>query len=430
MDTFAEVMTWLKNHRPFGIKPGLQRVEHLLEALGNPERRLLSVHIGGTNGKGSTLTYVQSMLQASGLRVGTFTSPYIIQFEERISVNGTPIPQEDFISAARAVAPHAAALEKTEWGPPTEFEILTVIANWYFAKVAVPDIVIWEVGLGGRLDSTNVIQPTLSVITNVGKDHMHILGSEITDIAKEKAGIIKPAVPVITACRNPEASAIIHTRAVEMHAPYYAFQEHFELLDGSMDKDGGTFSVRTPFHRYKDLRVFLRGEHQLENGALAVMIADYLRVYRSFPIDKQSLAEGLAKAFWPGRLEKLQESPLVLMDGAHNPEGVERLARYLAKVYPDRALHLLTAFTVEKEPSAMFAPILSLDPASFIMTRFSHPRAADPAQVSLAGEAFSDWKKGYNELLKRAGANDVIVLAGSLYFISEVRRHFLAGKKV
>lgn len=425
MDTFAEVMAWLKNHRPFGIKPGLERVEHLLEALGHPERRLLSVHIGGTNGKGSTLTYVQSILQASGFRVGTFTSPYIIQFEERISVNGTPIPQEDFISAARAVAPHAASLEKTEWGPPTEFEILTVIANWYFAKIAVPDIVLWEVGLGGRLDSTNVIQPILSAITNVGKDHMHILGSEITDIAKEKAGIIKPAVPVITASRDSEASAVIRTRAGEMHAPYYAFHEHFELIDGSMEEDGGTFSVGTPFHRYKDLRIFLRGEHQLENGALAVMIADYLRVYRSFPIDEQSLAEGLANAYWPGRLEKMQKSPLVLMDGAHNPEGVERLARYLAEVYPDRKLHILTAFTVEKDPSTMFAPLLSLHPESFIMTTFSHPRATDPAQVSLDAEVFYDWKNGYRELTRRASANDVILFAGSLYFISEVRRNFL-----
>ncbi|QQK77121.1 bifunctional folylpolyglutamate synthase/dihydrofolate synthase [Salicibibacter cibarius] len=431
MDTFDEVLTWLKSHRPFGIKPGLERVEHLLAALDHPERRLLSVHIGGTNGKGSTLTYVQSILQASGLTVGTFTSPYIIQFEERISVNGTPIPREDFISAARAVRPHAVALENTEWGPPTEFEILTVIANWYFAKIAVPDIVLWEVGLGGRLDSTNVIQPMLSAITNVGKDHMHILGSEITDIAKEKAGIIKPAVPMITACQDPEASTIIRARAVEMRAPYYALREHFELIDGSMDEDGGTFSVRTPFHCYQNLRVFLRGEHQLKNGALAVMIADYLRVYRSFPIDEQLLAEGLAKAFWPGRLEKVQASPLVLMDGAHNPEGIEHLARYLAEVYPDRTLHILTAFTKEKDPSTLFAPLLSLAPASFITTTFSHPRAADPRHVSPDTEVFDDWEKGYNELIKRAKANDIIVFAGSLYFISDVRQNFYeknAGK--
>ncbi|QQK80942.1 bifunctional folylpolyglutamate synthase/dihydrofolate synthase [Salicibibacter cibi] len=428
MDTFDEVLTWLKSHRPFGIKPGLERVEHLLAALDHPERRLLSVHIGGTNGKGSTLTYVQSILQTSGLKVGTFTSPYIIQFEERISVNGTPIPQEDFISAARAVAPHALALEKTEWGPPTEFEILTVIANWYFAKISVPDIVLWEVGLGGRLDSTNVIQPILSAITNVGKDHMHILGSEIADIAKEKAGIIKSAVPIITASKDPEASTIIRARAKEMRAPYYAFQEQYEMLGSSMDEDGGTFSVRTPFHCYKNLHVFLRGEHQLKNGALAVMIADYLRVYLSLPIDEQSLAEGLAKAFWPGRLEKVQASPSVLMDGAHNPEGIEHLARFLIKMYPDRTLHILTAFTQEKDPSTLFAPLLSLDPANFIMTSFSHPRAADPTQVSLDAEVFSDWKKGHHELIKRASANDIIVFAGSLYFISEVRQNFF-GKK-
>ncbi|SDI58439.1 bifunctional folylpolyglutamate synthase/dihydrofolate synthase [Natribacillus halophilus] len=425
METYADVMTWLQAHRTFGIKPGLKRVEYLLAALENPERRLLSIHIAGTNGKGSTLAYVRAILQESGLEVGTFTSPYIVQFEERVSVNGTPIHREDFVSAARVVAPHARALADTEWGPPTEFELLTVIAMWHFAKVAVPDIVIWEVGLGGRLDATNVIQPILTAMTNIGMDHMHILGSDLQAIAGEKAGIMKPAVPVITASQKSEAAEVIRVHAREKRAPYYALDDHFEITAGQIAEDGGTLSVRTPFHHYHDLYVSLRGQHQLENGAVAVMIADYLRVYRSFPIDEASVQNGLAQAYWPGRLEMLHTTPPVLVDGAHNPEGIARLARFLEEMYADKDIHILTAVTEEKDSAVMFEPLLALQPKSFAISTFAHPRAADPNHSPLNAEIFMDWKEGYDELLRRVNVTGIIVITGSLFFISEVRAHLL-----
>ncbi|MBB6448343.1 dihydrofolate synthase/folylpolyglutamate synthase [Geomicrobium halophilum] len=424
METYEEVMSWLKGAQAFGLKPGLNRMEYILSALHHPERRLPSIHIGGTNGKGSTIAYLRSILGESGLNVGTFTSPYVVEFEERISVNGIPIHQDDLISAANAIAPHAEALAKTEWGAPTEFELLTAMAIWHFAKVALPDIVIWEVGLGGRLDATNVVHPLLAAITNVGRDHMHILGSEITEIASEKAGIIKQEVPVITTCQNPEAKTVIREQSLAKSAPFYALNDHFEVINGHTSTDGGTFTMRTPFRCYEDLHVALRGEHQLENGALAVMIAEYLRDSCSFSIDDTSIKTGLERAFWPGRLEKVQDSPPVFLDGAHNPEGIERLAHFLSRLDSEPSIHILTAVTKEKEVRGMFDPLFSLNPESFILSSFDHPRSADPAQLPLKAEVFHSWKEGLHELLRRAAPSDVIVITGSLFLISEVRSQF------
>ncbi|WP_052366146.1 folylpolyglutamate synthase/dihydrofolate synthase family protein [Geomicrobium sp. JCM 19055] len=214
MNNFSEAMAWLLSHRNYGIKPGLERIEAVLEHLGHPERAINSIHIGGTNGKGSTVTYVRQIMQQAGYNVGTFTSPYVVQFEERISINGTPISEEEFKVAATSVR---EALERVNhpYGPATEFEILTLIAMVHFANGKELDLVIFEVGLGGRLDSTNVIHPLVSAITNVGQDHMHILGNTIEDIAFEKAGIIKQNVPIVTTVANDEALRVIRRIAQE-----------------------------------------------------------------------------------------------------------------------------------------------------------------------------------------------------------------------
>src|SRR3954469_23771105 len=207
--TYSEALEWIHARLRLGIKPGLKRMEWMMAKLANPERELKAVHIGGTNGKGSTVTFLQSILEAAGYSVGTFTSPYIEQFNERISVNGKPISDKEILDLTNVIRPLADELEETELGGPTEFEVITAMSFYYFANVNQVDIVLYEVGLGGRFDSTNIIQPIASVITNIGLDHTNILGHTYEEIAFEKAGIIKEGTPTFTAVKNKNAIRVI-----------------------------------------------------------------------------------------------------------------------------------------------------------------------------------------------------------------------------
>ncbi|KHF29707.1 Folylpolyglutamate synthase [Anoxybacillus sp. BCO1] len=219
--TCKEAVDWIHSRLSFGVKPGLKRMEWMMEKLGHPQRRIKAIHVGGTNGKGSTVCFLRHILQEAGYRVGTFTSPYVEQFNERISINGQPICDVDLMKLVQFIQPLAEELEQTELGGPTEFEVITAMALYYFGKMNVQDVVIFEVGLGGRLDSTNVIYPLLSVITNVGYDHIHILGNTLEQIAFEKAGIIKAGIPVVTAIDQPEAVRVVEEKAVSVRSKVY-----------------------------------------------------------------------------------------------------------------------------------------------------------------------------------------------------------------
>ncbi len=227
MQSGKEVIEWIHSLLPFGVKPGLKRMEWMLSRLDNPEQEVKAVHVAGTNGKGSTISFMRHVLEASGYQVGTFTSPYIERFEERISLNGSPIEEEALVYCAKKVRPLVDELAETELGTPTEFEVITVIGFEYFARIAKPDIVLLEVGLGGRFDSTNVIQPILSVITSIGHDHMHILGETIEEIAAEKAGIIKDSIPVISGVREAKACTVIEEIAKKKNAVMYQLDRDF-----------------------------------------------------------------------------------------------------------------------------------------------------------------------------------------------------------
>lgn len=426
LTTYDETIQWIHSLLSHGMKPGLKRVEWMLGELGHPERRLRSLHIGGTNGKGSTVSFLRHMMQEGGYRVGTFTSPYIVRFNERISVNGEEISDSDLMDAAGRVKPLVEDLQDSKLGSPSEFEVITVMAMLYFAEVAVPDYVLFEVGLGGRLDSTNVIHPLLSVITNVGLDHTEILGNRIEQIAWEKAGIIKSGTAVMTAAEKPEALDVIRKKCTEKNAKLYAFNESFSYEHHGPVPSGELFDYDSPFTARKNLLIGMKGFHQIQNASVALMAIDYLKQYYALVLDEDDIYKGLKKANWPGRFEQISQSPLIILDGAHNPEGVQSLAQTLQRHYRDKEIHIMFAALKDKNINGMLKPLYGIA-AKITFTSFPFERAASAEslfeQSDFPGKAAEiDWKKALRYTLeKEDDQTTVYIITGSLYFISEVR---------
>jgi dihydrofolate synthase/folylpolyglutamate synthase len=424
--TYEEALEWIHGRLRLGIKPGLKRMEWLMDKLGHPERCIRAVHIAGTNGKGSTVSYLRHILQAAGYSVGTFTSPYVEQFNERISVNGKPIRDQEIVELVQVIKPLAEELEQTELGAPTEFEVITAMMFYYFGKKNIQDIVLIEAGLGGRFDSTNVIYPLLSVITNIGYDHMNILGETLDKIAFEKAGIMKSGVPLITGVKQPEAWAVISEKAASLKAKTYRLGEDFLIVQHESVDDGERFSLETPFSQYPDLKITMFGAHQAQNAALAVMAAEYLRMCYSLLIEKEHIYEGLEKAKWIGRFEQVSKKPLIIIDGAHNKEGIHSLVDTVRSHYPDKDVHVLFAALADK-PLDQMIPQLAEIAKTMTFTSFDFPRAASARQLAeLCGHpckaVTDDWKGWIKEKKKQKRSDDLFLITGSLYFIAEVRK--------
>ncbi|OUM89563.1 bifunctional folylpolyglutamate synthase/dihydrofolate synthase [Parageobacillus thermoglucosidasius] len=427
--TYKEALAWIHGRLRLGIKPGLERMEWMMEKLGHPERRVRAIHVAGTNGKGSTVSYLRHILQAAGYSVGTFTSPYVEKFNERISVNGRPIRDKEIVELVRAIQPLAEELETTELGAPTEFEVITAMMFYYFGKKNIQDVVIIEAGLGGRFDSTNVIYPILSIITNIGYDHMNILGETLEKIALEKAGIIKSGVPVITAVNQPEAWAVIAGKATSLKAKTYRLGEDFSIVQHEANEDGERFSVETVFSQYPDLNITMFGAHQVQNAAVAVMAADYLRMCYSFLIEKEHIYEGLEKAKWIGRFERISNKPLIIIDGAHNAEGIRSLVDTVRLHYPNKDVHVLFAALTDKPLEQMIPPLAGIA-KTITFTSFNFPRAASAEQLAALCDhpdkaCITDWERWLKEKRKQKRSDDLFLITGSLYFIAEVRKLLL-----
>lgn len=422
---YDEALSWIHSRLRLGMKPGLMRMEWMLEKLGNPERVIKTVHIGGTNGKGSTVTYLRSILQEGGFMVGTFTSPYIEHFNERISINGVPVSDEDLVKCANKIKPLADQLDNTELGGPTEFEIITAIALYYFAKIKPVDLVIFEVGLGGRFDSTNVIYPLVSVITNIGLDHVKILGETHEEIAFEKAGIIKNGVPAVTAVEQPAAFEVIKTKAAEKKSSLYRLGDHFSVDERVSLVKGERFSVSTLFGHYKNLEISMIGKHQVDNAAVALMAAELLKRYYSFPLEESHIRTGFLKAYWPGRFEIISEKPLVILDGAHNEEGIDAFVSELGNRYSDKRITILFAALNDKKLDRM---ISKLDQAAdtIVFTSFDFPRASSADELyqkssSSGKQAIENWQTYLTTKVQALENDEILAITGSLYFLSEVK---------
>lgn len=432
-EVYEKIIQWIHGLLSQGSKPGLERVKWMLGELSHPERCIKAIHIGGTNGKGSTASILSHLLQQGGWDVGMFTSPYIVRFNERISVNGEGISDDDLIEMANRVKPLVDELQNSDLGSPTEFEVFTVIAMLYFSTVAVPDFVLLEAGLGGRLDSTNVIHPLLSIITNVGYDHLAILGNHIEEIASEKAGIIKSGTPVITAALEPKALEVIRHKSKEMHAKLYVLGEDFSVKHNGSTASGESFEFQSAYKKRVNLIVGMRGEHQIENASLALMAVDYLKQNHGLILDEENIERGLEHASLPGRFEQFTTNPTIILDGAHNPEGIARLAKALKHYYSDQPINILFAAMKDKDINGMLAPLYKRA-AKITFTSMSSDRAATAEslyeQCNFKSKFVTqDWRNLLSEILKRKHNSNIYIVTGSLYFISEVRQ-FLSELKV
>ncbi|MEQ6389614.1 folylpolyglutamate synthase/dihydrofolate synthase family protein [Bacillaceae bacterium S4-13-58] len=426
--TYEEAIQWIHQRLKHGIKPGLARIEWFMEKLGSPEKKIPAVHIAGTNGKGSTVTYMRNILEAEGYRVGTFTSPYIETFNERISVNGVPISDEEWIQLVEVIKPLSEELEATtSLGSPSEFEVITAMMFYYFDTHPV-DLVVIETGLGGRLDSTNVTQPLLTIITSIGLDHTEFLGNTYEKIAFEKAGIIKPGIPVIAAGTTTSAATVIEEKAVELKAPYYKVSENLSFLWKESSRNGEYFDVFLPEGKeLKNLFISMKGRHQISNATLAVIATVLLRE-KGYDVSDESIRLGLSKSAWMGRFEKVMDQPEVILDGAHNLEGIQALCQTVEKHYSTYKKHLVFSALGDK-PLRQMIEFCDETFDSILFTTFSFPRsipASDLAKYSQNPQKSINekWEDAIEGLLRTASKEDLIVVTGSLYFISEVRKYF------
>ena len=381
-------------------KLGLDRIRAVLAALGDPQGAFRVVHVAGTNGKGSTCAMIAAGLRAAGIRTGLFTSPHLQDPTERIQIGGIPATREAFERAFNVV--HQVAEKLDLDCHPTYFETVTAMAFWLFREMGVHTAVV-EVGLGGRLDSTNVVQPAVTVITPVDFDHEAYLGHTIEAIAGEKAGIIKPGVPVVVSRQRPEAAAVIEARAAEVGAPIVRTTD-FEIRDLEIDGRGSRFSgIVCP----------LAGEHQIDNAIAAALALRELTI----PPD------GIADARWPGRLEHVAPNPDIILDGAHNPAGARALVRYLERFYSHRRLWMIYGAMRDKAVDEVTGVLFPLA-AELILTAPESTRALRPeALLELAGRGHTepDAASALRYAQSRAHADDVIVITGSLFLVGEAR---------
>ncbi|MEK5026403.1 bifunctional folylpolyglutamate synthase/dihydrofolate synthase [Paenibacillus sp. FSL M7-1046] len=437
LSSYTEAVEWINSLIPFGIRPGLERIELLMEKLDRPHRKLKFIHVAGTNGKGSTCAFLTSVLIQSGYSVGTFTSPYITKFTNRFQYNGTDIPEDTLLELSNKLRPLVQEIADSELGSPTMFEVATALAILYFGEVCYPDVVVWETGLGGRLDVTNIVTPIVSVITNVGHDHTDVLGDTLEEIAGEKAGIIKPGVPAVSCVSQPEAIAVLKAKAADSRSTLYLAGEDFSYELAGIKDGVQSFNFKGPFRSF-EIGIAMKGEHQLSNAAGAMMALEVLRQYMAFMLEDEDVLEGFRSTFWAGRLEEVSASPRIVLDGAHNPEGAESLAKSLPQFYKYGKLNLLMGMLANKHHESYFKHILPIVD-TLILTEPDFRKKMDAEDLQAIAERLREkyakenlkiivernWGKALQLLQSITAEDDLAVVSGTLYLISDVRSTLL-----
>jgi len=419
-----ETLEYIHNVKWQGSKPGLERTRELLKALGNPEKQLKFVHVAGTNGKGSTSVLIASALKEAGYKTGLYISPYILRFNERMQVNGEHITDNDLEQVINEIRPFADAMEDS----PTEFELITALAMKHFLNKKC-DIVVLEVGMGGRLDSTNVIEtPELAVITAIGYDHVKELGPTLSDIAREKAGIIKSDGDVLIYGGNPEAEEVFESVSAERGARLRK-SDFTRILEKTFTLE----SIKITVKPYGEILLPLLGAYQPYNAVMAITALEMLRE-KGYKISDADIIRGIEKVKWPGRFEVLSHKPVFILDGAHNPQGMEATADSLVQHFGERKNVFLIGVMADKDVGSMMAHIAPLAKA-FITVKPDNPRAMDSYELAEKLKRFGvpvvdcgTVNNGVSEALKTAGERDVICALGSLYFSAEVRAGFYEHK--
>jgi dihydrofolate synthase/folylpolyglutamate synthase len=421
--SYDACLTAMYRLRRFGIKLGLEVIAETLQGLGNPQERFRCIHVAGTNGKGSVSSALATILHAAGCRVGLYTSPHLVRFNERIQIDLQPISDEAAVEAYQAVArSHSKRREMTF------FEYATAMAFHAFAQRKV-DWAVIETGMGGRLDATNIVHPAVSIITNLSIEHKAYLGGTLTQIAAEKAGIIKPMTPVITGVHQPGALAVLRTIAQQRSAPLYRLGESFRVR---RHKDG-SFSYFGIKHGWHGLRTGLYGSYQVDNAALVIAACELLASVEP-TIDERAIRRGLVENHWPGRLEVVSTRPFVVLDGAHNLIAARNLARFLQTRLAGRNITLVVGILDDKPYRQMLDSLL---PAvqRMVITRPRIDRALAPETLEKAVvgrgvkiELYPDVESAFGHAVETADPDEVICIAGSLYVVGEAKQAIEQGK--
>ena len=418
--TYEEALSYIHSICWKGSKLGLDRTRELLGKLDDPQKELKFIHIAGTNGKGSTAAMLSSILEEAGYRVGLYTSPFINRFNERMQVNHQPIPDEELAALTEYVRPHADAMADS----PTEFELITALAMVWFARQKC-DIVVLEVGMGGELDSTNIIDvPEAAVIAAMGLDHVKELGPTMADIARAKAGIIKEGGRVVSYGGNLEAdeviAAVCRARNASLCQPDFS-----AIVPGDFSLEGQTFSYKG----WRGLRIPLVGAYQMNNAAVVLETVEVLR-QRGWSVSDEAVRQGLADTRWPARFEVLRRDPVFIVDGGHNPHGIRATAESLSRLFPGRKITFVTGVMADKDVEHILGLIVPLAD-QFFTVRPDNPRAMDAGELAARIEAMgakatacASVRDGVDRAIQAEGPHGVACALGSLYMSGEVRSCF------
>ncbi|MBF7024438.1 bifunctional folylpolyglutamate synthase/dihydrofolate synthase [Staphylococcus kloosii] len=413
---YLDSLYWIHERNKFGIKPGVKRMQWMLAKLNNPQLKINGIHVGGTNGKGSTVAYIRSALVNNDYQVGTFTSPFIETFNERISLNGQPISDDELVNLVEIVKPVSEALEaETDLGTATEFEIITTMMFVYFGELNPVDFVIVEAGLGVKNDSTNVFNPILTVLTSIGLDHTDILGDSYVDIAKDKGAIVKSNTPIIYAVKNDEALKVIRHNAKVNDAKAIELDRDITVVS-----EGDEFTYRYKNYELETLVLNMLGEHQKENAALAITALLELNEEGSVDLDFNKMIDGIESVNWSGRIERVKDQPLMIIDGAHNNESVEALIETIKDYYHLEQVDILFSAVKGKPVNEMLEQLMPITQNLYI-TEFDFPRAMTKEDIS------EEIDFGQKELVDDYASfienydGHALIITGSLYFISEVK---------
>ena len=400
----------------FGIKLGLSTIKSILHNLENPQDTYKCIHVAGTNGKGSIASSLASILHISGYKVGLYTSPHLIRFNERICINNKPVSDANVVASYEAVNKASCGARK-----PTFFELTTAMALYEFNRQKV-DWAVIETGMGGRLDATNIINPAISIISNISLEHQKYLGNTIGRIAGEKGGIIKKCIPVITGVKQKNGISTLKNIANKQSAPFYRLGDTFRVRRGK----NGTFTYFGIDNIWRNMRSGLLGAHQIDNAALVLAACEILNKNKA-ELSIQSIKDGLAQNNWPGRLEIASFSPFILLDGAHNLIATRCLAKFLSENLTKRKITLVTGILDDKPYAAMLACLLPLCNKA-ILTRPKTNRAIEPEKLySIAKKIIpdvciiQDVDKAIKHAIKIASSDDAICIAGSLYLVGEAK---------
>ncbi len=423
---YQNAIDYIHSTYKFGSKLGLENIKYLLELLGNPQDKLKTIHVAGTNGKGSTSSFIHNILKTEGYKVGLYTSPYIQEFTERIKINGENIPRDDLAKYTASVKKSIEKMVSQGKNHPTEFEIGTAIALLYFARQEV-DYLILEVGLGGRLDATNIIKnPLVSVITIIGHDHVEYLGDSLDKIAFEKAGIIKKDSHVVSYPQDKEAMKVIKNVCMQNNSEL-TIVDFTKLQLEYSEIEGQKFTVRILGKLYKDLEISLAGEYQIYNCCTALTVIEILKRHHGVRISDRSIYDGLYSTSWMGRFEVISRNPLTIIDGAHNLQGAQALRKSIESLLKDYEITFVVGMLADKDVEGVLKDLVPLMD-KVIITEPNNPRAMKAHDLSKKMIGFAkeihlseDVGDAVKKAYKITPKDGLVLFAGSLYMIGEVR---------